>query len=161
MGRMKELFEEAMEAERQSRIPVLSPFQAQEKGYLWTVASKGFDPEMSDREMLQWLQAELYCNPWRYGFFTVYGGLKGDRLQGYIAGVLGGYAMRVEPRVRAVLMKLHNGERLADWTFPPPGPVEYHPGRPPPHKRRRAARAAKAVAAAKAASGTEVAEATT
>lgn len=151
VGRVKELIEEEAEAERRSWAPVISRYEAKEMAYLRKVASQPFDPKMSDREMLYWLQAKLYEDRINYLALRAYGGPRERRLHGYIAGVLGGYAMRVDTRIRAILTAMHNGVRVGEMTFAPPGPVEYHPGRPPPYKRRRAVREAKAAAAARAA----------
>lgn len=151
MGRAKELFQEELEAEWRRRNPPPSPYMAKELAYLDEVASRRFDPEMSDREMLYWLRAKLYEDRTYSLAIRMSGGPSEARLRGYIAGVLGGYAMRVDTRIRAILTAMHNGEKLGEITLPAPGPVEYHPGRPPPYKRRRAARKAKAAAAARAA----------
>ncbi|WP_147018188.1 hypothetical protein [Methylorubrum extorquens] len=148
MGRVKELLEDEEEAERSRWDPVISPYKAKERAYLDEVASRPFDPQMSDREMLYWLQAKLYEDRMTYLALRAYGGPREPRLHGYIAGVLGGYAMRVDPRIRAILTAMHNGVRVGEMTLPPPGPVEYHPGRPPPYKQQRAAREAKAAARA-------------
>ncbi len=149
MGRAKELFEEEREAERRRWNPPPSPYMAREMAHLREVASRRFDPDMSDREMLYWLRAQLFQNRTYSLAIRMSGGPSEARLRGYIAGVLGGYAMRVDTRIRAILTAMHNGEKVGEITLPAPGPVEYHPGRPPPYKRRRAARAAKAAAAAR------------
>ncbi len=154
VGRVKELFEEEEEAERNKWAPVISRYKAKEMAYLQKVANQIFDPKMSDREMLYWLQAKLYEDRIMFLALRAYGGPTERRLHGYIAGVLGGYAMRVDTRIRAILTAMHDGVRVGAMTLPPPGPVEYHPGRPPPYKRRRAAREAKAAAAARAAAKT-------
>lgn len=149
MGKVKELFEEAEEAERRRHLPVYSPYEAKELRHIAKLARQGFDPAMCDREMLYWLQAELFQSRKIFVYLHVCGGPSEARLHGYIAGVLGGYAMKVDPRIRAILTAIHNGEAFSEgFALPPPGPAEYHPGRPPPHKRRRAAREARAAAAA-------------
>lgn len=157
MGKMKELLEELEEAERLKEWRELHPpesrFYLKEQAYIRKLTPPDFEANMTDREMLYWLQAKLSSSKGWYGFIHASGGPSRATLDGYIAGVLGGYAMRVDPRIRQILMAVdravNTGERLeGKLTSPPSGPVEYHPGRPPPHKQRQAVREAKAAKAA-------------
>jgi len=124
-------------ARSQARSVELKHFKA--------IASQPVTPEMTDRQMLHILQARQFIRPWWYAMIESSGGPSTRRLVGYIAGALSGYAMRVDPRVRAILLALENGGKPGTKLEPlPPGPPQYLPGDPPPWKRRRTARAAKA-----------------
>lgn len=166
MGRMKDellwLWEQEnfpprdLEAEARAKTSAkaLSKARDDEWDHFKAVADQRVTPEMTDRQMLHILQARQHALPYWYGMIERSGGPSTRRLIGYIAGALSGYAMRVDPRIRAILLAVENGGRPGTKLAPlPPGPPQYLPGEPPPWKRRRAARAAKAASEVRDAAG--------
>jgi len=155
MGRMKDellwLWEQenfprrVVDPEAVARSKALEKALDDEWDHFKVVADQPVTAEMTERQMLHILQARQRVLPYWYGMIERSGGPSTRRLTGYIAGALAGYAMRVDPRVRAILLAIQNGGQPGTKLEPlPPGPPQYLPGDPPPWKRRRAARAAKA-----------------
>lgn len=97
--------------------------------------------DMPELLMLEILKAREHLAPGWYCAITERGGPSYRRLSGYVSGVLGGMAMRVDPRVRDILVGIDQNEEIG---IQPRQPATYHPGLPPDHKRWRAAREARA-----------------
>ena len=124
-----------------------------EEAHARAVGRTPVTPHMTERQMLHILQSRLYSDaPRWYWAIRDAGGPSKGRLDGYISAVLAGYAMRVDHRIRPILIALDNGAKRGVNLGPfPPGPFRYHPGKTPPSRRRRQARKAEADAAASAA----------
>ncbi|MFF9550873.1 hypothetical protein [Methylobacterium fujisawaense] len=134
-----------VDPEAVARSKALAQAREDEWDHFKAVADQKVTPEMTDRQMLHILQARQQVLPYWYGMVERSGGPSTRRLIGYIAGALAGYAMRVDPRVRAILLAVDNGGKPNTKLGPlPPQPPQYMPGEPPPWRRRRAAREAKA-----------------
>ncbi len=150
MGRVKDTLPDYEDYEPGSPPPTREELARwREFRGLRDLADTSVTPDMTHREMLQILQARLCLDPFWYREIRRAGGPTQSRLDGYIAGVLGGYAMRVDPRIRVLLLAWdHERVHIPTWTLPKvrPGVLKYHPGRPPPHRRRREARERKAAA---------------
>jgi len=111
------------------------------------LASVSVTWDMPEKLMLEILQARLFIDKEYYRKMSD-AGCPSSGLGSYVDQVIHGYALRVNPRVREALLLIDQGIQPSGL---PRGHATYHPGEPPPHKRWRAARAAKADAAARAA----------
>lgn len=138
MGRMVELVEaHEIEDPVERATAIASLYQA---AYTREVASRRIEAAQTPREMLHILQSRLLTNSVWYRYIRDAGGPDKGRLDGYISGVLAGYAMRVDYRLKPILLALESGAERGVYLGPfPRGLAVYHPGKRPEHRKRRIA----------------------